>query len=574
MAAGKRKSRKSSNVSGGSTEAALPLPLTATTRALSIPEILIGVLSLCKNADLGRAALTCRRWSPVALDYLWKELDSIVPLLVLVQPLRLACDTEEKKIWEFEGSVADADWVRFREYARRIRSLEFNENDDILGERGSFIAFSAIHTLAVVHPFGPSLLPNLQELYWCCTRDDTVLSILPFMSSSLLSLELDIEKTVSGQNFQRLLRSLSHRIPNLEHFLLSTAHPVTTINEPLAHLLNSAPELRNATLPQFFHTPEILASLGRLQQLKKLGTDWVYSKTDYVERGTSLLFPNDSYPALKTLHFHSSLALATRLFRSPGPVSQLKEVCFSTRKCYPFKALKVFLSTLTRTCPQLEVLLLNFATVIVQDDTPNGPLTLDEFRPCLSLVHLRKLNVAYDYPFVLRDADVWEISRAWKKLRALRLCSDPEPVYARENASTPITILKTFSVAIPTLKYLSLYFDEDEVPQFEPDLGLEGGFTGPFELDVGFSAVPGDDEHAVGFFLGSLCRQNPTISTSQTYWTEWSKPARKEEDEKWDRVQELARMICRTKIGVNAKIQTLISRIETLEGMITSNPAT
>ncbi|KAG8921852.1 hypothetical protein FRC00_008143, partial [Tulasnella sp. 408] len=110
MAAGKRKSRKSLVVSKGSPEAALPLPPAATTRALSIPEILISVLSLCENADLGRAALTCRRWSPVALDHPWRELDSFLPLLFLVRPLRLVLDTEEKKIWEFEGNVADADW--------------------------------------------------------------------------------------------------------------------------------------------------------------------------------------------------------------------------------------------------------------------------------------------------------------------------------------------------------------------------------------------------------------------------------------------------------------------------------
>ncbi|KAG8955282.1 hypothetical protein FRC00_005457 [Tulasnella sp. 408] len=96
MAAGKR---KSSIAPEGSPEAALPLPPAATIRALAIPEILISVLSLCEKADLGRAALTSRKWSPVALDYLWKELNSIVPLLVLIRPLRLVLDTEEKKIW-------------------------------------------------------------------------------------------------------------------------------------------------------------------------------------------------------------------------------------------------------------------------------------------------------------------------------------------------------------------------------------------------------------------------------------------------------------------------------------------
>ncbi|KAG8910766.1 hypothetical protein FRC01_006142, partial [Tulasnella sp. 417] len=91
MAAGKRKSRTSNVLPKKevSPEAVPPLPLlAASTRALAVPEILTSVLGLSKKEDLACAALTCRKWSPVALDHLWKELDSIAPLLVLVQPLR------------------------------------------------------------------------------------------------------------------------------------------------------------------------------------------------------------------------------------------------------------------------------------------------------------------------------------------------------------------------------------------------------------------------------------------------------------------------------------------------------
>ncbi|KAG8908466.1 hypothetical protein FRC00_011209, partial [Tulasnella sp. 408] len=366
-------------------------------------------------------------------------------------------------------------------------------------------------TSSSIRPITPSKPTSLS---WCCTRDDTVLSILPFMSPSLSTLKLDIDGDVSKEDFQRLLRSLTYRAPNLEHFTLSTWCPVTSINESLAQCLNSKLKLRTVKLPQYFHTPEILASLGGLQRLEELGADWTYSKTDYIEAGTTLIFPQGSFSSLRTLHFHNSLMLATKLFRRPGPVSQLKEVCFSTPKCYPFKSLKVFLSALAQGCPQLETLLLNFASTTVQEDAPDGPLTLDDIRPCLSLVFLRELRFAYDFPLILRKADVWEMSRSWKNLRVLRFCSDPETADALENAGTPITILKTFSVAIPNLEYLSLYFHQKEVPRFEPDPTFEGGFIGPLELDVGFSVVPGGDEPAIGYFLGNLCLRNPAISAT------------------------------------------------------------
>ncbi|KAG9034308.1 hypothetical protein FS837_002239 [Tulasnella sp. UAMH 9824] len=394
MAGGKRTSKKPSTPPKGSQEVAFSSPLAATTRALAIPEILISILSMCRKADLGRAALVSHKWSLVALEQLWKELDSIIPLLLLVQPLRLASDTGDETTWasalirwseslaywirllqEFDGNVADTDWVRLRRYACRVRSLEFDENDTIYEEEESFIAPWSIQALALVHPFGPSLLPNLRKLSWCCTRDDTVLSILPFTSSSLSTLELEIEKDVSEEDIQRLLRSLTYRASTLEHFKLSTRCPVTSINESLAQCLNSKLNLRTVKLPQYFHTPEILASLGSLRGLEELGADWTYSQTDYIEAGTTLIFPQGSYPSLRTLHFHSSLTLATRLFRRPGPVSQLKEVCFSTPKCYPFKSLKIFLSALAQGCPRLETLLLNLASPIIQEDAPDGPLS-------------------------------------------------------------------------------------------------------------------------------------------------------------------------------------------------------
>ncbi|KAG8970105.1 hypothetical protein FRC05_000753 [Tulasnella sp. 425] len=578
MAGGKRTTRKSSTAPKGSVE----------VKHSSTP-----ASDLCGKPDLGRAALACRKWSPVALDHLWEELDSIVPLLALVQPLRLVLGDNEEKRWvsvfigllelvflksgilqEFEGNVADADWGRFRQYAYRIRIVVFDENDTILGKKKSFIAFSSIQALAFVHPFGPSLLPNLQRIFWCCTRDDTALCILPFLSPSLHTLELDIDSAVSSQSFQRLLRSLVHRTPCLKHFQLSTKLVVAEISDILAQLLSTTPTLQTATLPQFFHTPEILVSLGRLEQLEELKADWRYANTDYFERGTTLLFPNGSYPALRTLHFHSSLALATMLFKTTGPISQLKEVCFSTRKCYPFKLLKEFLSAVTRGCPQLEVLHLNFASII-DDPGAGGSLALDNLRPCLSLVHLRELQVAYDCSFILRDDDVWEMARAWKNLRVLRLCSDPGDFM--EYVGTPIAILKTFSRAIPDLEYLSLYFHENEVPQFEPDLKFEDGFNGPFELDVGFSLVPGGQEHSIGFFLGTLCRQKPTISVTQTDWTacsdyQWPQKG-EQEDKKWGRVEALARMICQAKMSINTRIQSLLSRVESLERMIVPTAA-
>ncbi|KAG9019814.1 hypothetical protein FRB90_005962 [Tulasnella sp. 427] len=565
-------SRKPSNGPKGSKEPVSSL-VPATTRCLAIPEIVITVLSLCSKSDLAHLARTCRHWSACALDQLWEELDSIVPLLVLVRPLRLALETEYMSKWEFDGNAADADCNRFREYASRVRSLKYDENDPIFKKENSFIAVPAIQGLAVVHPFGSSLLPELQRLSWCCNSDETGLSILPFLSPSLHDMYLDIELSLSAENFQRLLRSLAHRTPELQNFCLSTRHNVSNVNDALVHFFRSTPKLRSVAVPQYYHTPELLGTLGRLEGLEGLETDWLYTKPQYVEKGTALLFPRGSFSALKRLHFHSSLELATLLLKNAGPISQLNELGFSSRKFWPSKSLKNFLLSIGRACPYLEVLLLNFCEVATGDDTPDDAPTFETIRPCLSLTRLRELKVGWDLPFYLEDADVWVMSQAWKNLRILRLSSDPDSDEVPH--LTSIAILQTFSQAMPDLEYLSLYFDQQHVPRFTPHLELRGGFRFRLELDVGNSAVPDGEDHAIGFFIGSLCQQCPTITATQTHWTESLEFVGPEEEEieKWARVEKLTGMICESRRAMKTTIETLRSRVATLEQMI-GPPAT
>ncbi|KIO16401.1 hypothetical protein M407DRAFT_33951 [Tulasnella calospora MUT 4182] len=127
------------------------------------------------------------------------------------------------------------------------------------------------------------------------------------------------------------------------------------------------------------------------------------------------------------------------------------------------------------------------------------------------------------------------------------------------NAGKLSTVPKTFSVAFPILDYLSLYFREKEVPQFEPDPEFQDrGFIGPLELDDGFSVVLGGDERAVRYFIGNLCQRNPTITMTQTVWTRWSEfngPREQEkETQEWARVEKVARMICQTKWRFTTRI--------------------
>lgn len=71
-------------------------------RALSIPEILQLILSSGISTVTARnVALTCRMWKELALDRLWRDLDSVFPLLWVLVPLKVdqVFPEDEKTIW-------------------------------------------------------------------------------------------------------------------------------------------------------------------------------------------------------------------------------------------------------------------------------------------------------------------------------------------------------------------------------------------------------------------------------------------------------------------------------------------
>ncbi|KAG8968655.1 hypothetical protein FRC05_001461 [Tulasnella sp. 425] len=55
----------------------------------TVPELLANVLSFATESTLVSCAVVCKPWSDIALDYLWRDLDSVFPLLELVMDIHL-----------------------------------------------------------------------------------------------------------------------------------------------------------------------------------------------------------------------------------------------------------------------------------------------------------------------------------------------------------------------------------------------------------------------------------------------------------------------------------------------------
>ncbi|KAG9044870.1 hypothetical protein FS837_007394 [Tulasnella sp. UAMH 9824] len=103
-----------------STPTSLQTP-SASQKVLCLPELLLLTINDLVPKDLHSAALVCHTWSEIALDYLWETAVSLTPLFKTLGPMRFS---EVESNWMFVTDLSQANWPRFRAYARRIRTVE------------------------------------------------------------------------------------------------------------------------------------------------------------------------------------------------------------------------------------------------------------------------------------------------------------------------------------------------------------------------------------------------------------------------------------------------------------------
>ncbi|KAG8992519.1 hypothetical protein FRB94_011530 [Tulasnella sp. JGI-2019a] len=157
---------------------------------LKTPEILREVLLLSERPERAKSARVCRAWSSIVIDVLWADLDSIFPLLELIAPLER--DSERRLV--FPDLVERVDWGRFDSYARRVRSLAYNDTEDRLTQNGytGIISKTIFSDIYINNPKSGPLLPNATKVVWMTYDPDTALLLLPFLSDSTLSLHVEL----------------------------------------------------------------------------------------------------------------------------------------------------------------------------------------------------------------------------------------------------------------------------------------------------------------------------------------------------------------------------------------------
>lgn len=237
------------------------------------------VLDVSSPSSRAASAQVCTTWSTIALDLLWRNLNTPWPLLELISPLERDSDGEYVRLSSTENNhrliltllrrqiftetTLTVDWNRFDSYARRVRSLDWDDEDTIL----SPTLFGHIY---LSRPGLQPLLPRVVAVKWTVHHDEAALHLLPFLSSSVNDLLVSFGPYVANDSIDDLLRSLSLRVEGLKTFEIAGLIAIHGVDVALADCLKQMEVLEVVTLPQWFGTPRVVAALGSLTSLKEV----------------------------------------------------------------------------------------------------------------------------------------------------------------------------------------------------------------------------------------------------------------------------------------------------------------
>ncbi|KAJ7510816.1 hypothetical protein B0H11DRAFT_1956227 [Mycena galericulata] len=268
-------------------------------RCWTIPEILDLIfqpLQLDLHAgSLRSLAMTCRRFQEPALNYLWRDQYTLLPLVKCLPECWFQYqDPEERGFYPIVNSVPIynvADWDRLIYNAARIRVLD-------LGPEQLEIPLDIMELLNLSAPID-TLFPNLEHLTW-----GPQTAIFPYARFFLGPKINGINLTVTGDASRlAFLPWLALRYPSLTYVEISLAH----FNGSRRHSIRASSSMvRALTGPRVLSIYGVdehaWAHLGSLATLESLT---LHAVEDDVLLNNSNA-PQPMFPSLRTLDIHAA----------------------------------------------------------------------------------------------------------------------------------------------------------------------------------------------------------------------------------------------------------------------------
>ncbi|KAJ7147789.1 hypothetical protein C8R43DRAFT_889479 [Mycena crocata] len=402
---------------------------------------------------LARLGRTCRQFSDIALDTLWREQETLVPLLKCLP----------SHLWELGGpdgesfcfrkgsiQVSVADWERVLLYSHRIRDMTFRR--DVAPE-----TLKLLHALAPM----PCLLPNLDSAMW--TRVETVVPCIGFvLGPNVASIRMPFQPTSSHSLLlSQLASNFSSSLVEVIMWTKNTSADTAAHDgslEAVSSFVLSLNKVETLCIP--FLTLQAYEHLASLPAFKSLSIDCLIdtssgnpateSNADIANARGPAKFPSLTRLAINNASSMDSLTtLLCVLAHAP-----LETFSFSGTHSTSITPSRLF-AALRANCSHYHLTTLHVSFWDWDSVVRGDPITPKALRPLLAFTRLRSVRLTAD--FSLDDDFCAEMAVAWQDIEQL----DLSLFGVETNAPSAVTLsgLSSFARHCPNLQHLALPLD-------------------------------------------------------------------------------------------------------------------
>lgn len=398
-------------------------PSLAMHPALQNFDIICTICLYVHYKSLPALASTCRIFERPALDVLWKNLQSVEPLVKCL-PSDLF-GTELGRMVLLKPLDAKT-WGILYKYTSRVHSITQSDRLTVIEPLGS---------LMLSCPSAPaSLFPNLRRLQWDadgtqCAAEFLRMAFVP----TLLSLNMHISSASSI--FLSVLSSLGTLCPHLQAlnmWLPST--PSDLVRKTSPFVAQSILQLRCLEVLQVWD----LGYQGNehLMQLPALDTLWLDLKTSSAWERQSLLQSPGFHNLNSLILFIDNFKYASDFLRSLQVIDS-KNIGISFTAAHPSTSsstpLSQFFSTAAHPSTSSSTTLSQFFTILGETCDHNNLLSFsllrstkvstnpDIFKPLYTCHNLTQLLVERSWDISMADEELCQLVRGWPKLQVLSI---------------------------------------------------------------------------------------------------------------------------------------------------------
>ncbi|KAL1704927.1 hypothetical protein EV121DRAFT_204735, partial [Schizophyllum commune] len=426
-------------------------------RCLAVPEIMILICDIMQESGkyegtLAALATCCRAFHMAAVSALWRDLNTVMPLLLSLPQDLWSTETEGHR-FVASRPVKPKDLQRFFHYTPMVRTL-----------RVSWLPDATCHAALELSCPTP-LLPNLRRLEWGLDASSQRFhQILFFLSPTIVCLHIHIPSVAHALS---LLPRLPVLCPGVRDIRLQGITRNTA--EDRLDLASNAvcqweglqvvsmPHLSNEDLPR-------LASVPRLAELT------LYCPHSGVKEIPRVV--RSAFPALRSLSICPTfMAYGVLLIRAIPKLRlhRLSITCFDTNSCHEWASV---IAAISSTCDRTTLTELyidesaeyNVEQLRAAGETSRWPRAFDygAMQLLASFTNLTDLSLVCWGGLLLNDEEIHSLAQAWPQLVSLRLRAGR---IMRPFACT-LCALVSFAQCCPHLHHLALDLDARE-PTYE-----------------------------------------------------------------------------------------------------------